>query len=270
MDGWAVEHLHLDRYLDRLGVTARPPSRAALDELHEAHVRAFSFDNIEVLLGVHRGVGLDAVQEKFVGRGRGGYCFEHTTLFAAALERLGYRIERRLGRVGSVDAPRTHAVVVVDVDGGRVLADPGFGMSPLRPIPLEDGAQDEAGGWRHRLALVDGAWELSRWRDGGWELMHAHDDARVRPVDFVLGHHYTSTHPSSHFTRGLMVTRHLDGRHVSLTHGTVTVRRPGEPTEHHEIGPDEVRSWIHELAVPLSEAEEAALMERLAALHDPA
>ena len=33
----------------------------------------------------------------------------------------------------------------------------------------------------------------------------------------------------------LMVTKHLDGRHVAVTHETVTVRRPGEPTEHRAL-----------------------------------
>src|SRR5690242_2337522 len=97
---WHFEQLDLDAYLARIGVPAAPPSRKALDELHEAHVRAFTFDNIDVLLDQHPGVTLDAVEGKFVARGRGGYCFEHGVLFAAALERLGYDVERRLGRVG--------------------------------------------------------------------------------------------------------------------------------------------------------------------------
>ena len=87
---WLTEQLDLGAYLRRIGAQPAPPSWAALDALHEAHVRAFSFDNIDVLLDQHPGVRLDAVQEKFVGRGRGGYCFEHAVLFAAALERLGY------------------------------------------------------------------------------------------------------------------------------------------------------------------------------------
>jgi arylamine N-acetyltransferase len=98
MDPWQVGRLDLDGYLARLGLPAKRPCREALDELHEAHVRAFTFDNIDVLLAQHPGVDLGAVQEKFVSRGRGGYCFEHSTIFAAALERLGYDVRRHLGR----------------------------------------------------------------------------------------------------------------------------------------------------------------------------
>jgi len=143
-DTWDIQSLDLDGYLDRLGVPARPPTKEALDELHEAHVRTFTFDNIDVLLGAHPGVGLDAVQAKFIGRGRGGYCFEHATLFAAAAERLGYDVRRRLGRVGDPAlAPRTHFVVEIALDGQRLLADPGFGMSVLHPILLEDGVEED-------------------------------------------------------------------------------------------------------------------------------
>src|SRR5687768_3229258 len=140
---WQIERLDLDAYLARIDLGAQPPSRSALDRLLEAHVRTFTFDNIDVLLEQHPGVGLDAVQNKFVGRGRGGYCFEHATLFAAALERLGYAVERRLGRVGDPnEKARTHNVVVVTLDNQRLLCDPGFGVSTLRAPPPVDGAED--------------------------------------------------------------------------------------------------------------------------------
>jgi N-hydroxyarylamine O-acetyltransferase len=224
-DLWQVATLDLEGYLARVGEGPLPPSRAALDALHEAHVRTFTFDNIDVLLDQHPGVGLGRVQEKFVGRGRGGYCFEHATLFAAVLERLGYDVTRRLGRVGPPETTaRTHCVVVVgDPDpgaGDQLLADPGFGMSLLRPLPLADGATDDFRGWSYRLREVRAgavpAWELSRWRDGVWELMHTHDELPVQPPDLVSGHHYTSTYPASHFRHLLMLTKHVDGAHVSL------------------------------------------------------
>ena len=270
---WHADRLDLDGYLARVGRPAEPPSRAALDALHEAHVRTFTFDNIDVLLDQHPGVGLEQVQAKFTGRGRGGYCFEHGSLFAAALDRLGYVVTRRLGRVGPPETTaRTHCVVAVDLDGERLLADPGFGMSLLRPIPLAHGATDDFGGWSYRLAEVRAgdvrAWELSRWREDRWELMHTHDELPVQPPDVVSGHHYTSTFPTSHFRHMLMVTKHDDGRygdgrHTSVTHQTVTVRRPGAPTEHREIDVSAVRDLLHELAVPLTDDEETRLLARV-------
>src|SRR5918993_4027657 len=159
-ESWQIDRLDLDGYLVRLGLSAPSPDREALDELHEAHVRAFTFDNVDVLLEQHPGVGLDALNDKFVGRGRGGYCFEHGTVFAAALERLGYDVRRHLGRVGDPDAGaqqgRTHMVVEVVLDGQRLLCDPGFGMSLLRPVPMVDGAEDDyLPGWRHRLRRTE-------------------------------------------------------------------------------------------------------------------
>ena len=268
---WQIERLDLDAYLGRIGVAAQPPSRAALDQLLEAHVRTFTFDNIDVLLEQHRGVGLDVVQSKFVGRGRGGYCFEHATLFAAALERLGYTVERRLGRVGDPDEKaRTHAVVVVTLDDDRLLCDPGFGVSTLRAIPLLDGAEDDYGGRTLRVREVpEGAgraWELHRRGQAGWELTHTHDELPVRPVDVVHGHHYTSTFPTSIFRQMLMVAGHGDDRHLTLTESTVTVRRAGAPAEHREITVDELPDLLHELRVPLTDAELERLMERLAEL----
>ena len=270
----------LDGYLTRVATSAPGtvtaadvgPTLAGLRALHEAHVRTFTFDNIDVLLDQHPGVGLEQVQAKFVGRGRGGYCFEHATLFAAVLSRLGYDVTRRLGRVGPPQtATRTHCVVVVDIEGERLLADPGFGMSFLRPLVLAEGTTDESSeggeGWSYRLrevrAGVVRAWELSRWRDETWELMHTHDELEVQPLDLVSGHHYTSTFPASHFRHGLMVTRHQEGRHTSLTHRAATVRRPGRPTEHREIEVAEVRDLLHELAVPLTDEEEAQLLDRV-------
>lgn len=277
---WEIDVLDLEAYLTRVGVTAREPSREALDELHEAHVRAFTFDNIDVLLGTHPGVTLAAVQAKFVTRGRGGYCFEHATLFAAVLERLGYEVRRRLGRVGEPAlAPRTHCVVEVTLGGRRLLADPGFGLSVLRPIPWEDGAEDDHGGWRYRLVRtyspgVGPGWELQRWREQTWERMHTTDELPVQPVDFVMGHHFTSTFPTTHFRHGLMLSRHgVDergiARHTTATATTVTVRRPGEPTEHRDLREGELAQLLHDLGVPLTADEESRLLEVVASLSRP-
>ena len=64
----------------------------------------------------------------------------------------------------------------------------------------------------------------------------------------------------------LMLTRHLDGRHVAVTHETVTVRRPGTPTEHRELREGELPDLLDELAVPLTADERAGLLARVKGL----
>ena len=268
-DLWGTDRLDLTAYLDRIGVTEPPgPSREALEELYDAHLRTFTFDNIDVLLEQHPGVDLPDVQAKFAGRGRGGYCFEHGTLLGAVLDRLGFAVERRLARVGPdpTAAGRTHLVVVVDLDGERLLLDPGFGLSVWRPIPLVDGAVDEVRGIAHRVRRGEQGWALERAKGDGWELMHTHDEALVVPSDVALGHHYTSTHPTVHFRHRLIMTKLFDDRHLSLTHDTVTIRREGEETEHREIGIDEAMGYLEEAEVPLTDEERRRLRERLATL----
>jgi N-hydroxyarylamine O-acetyltransferase len=78
-----------------------------------------------------------------------------------------------------------------------------------------------------------------------------------------MGHHWTSTFPASHFRNGLMVARHLPGRHVVVTHEAVTIRRPGEPTEHHELAAGELGEWLAVLEVPLTPDEEGRLLKRV-------
>lgn len=274
-DPWLTDELDLDAYLARVGVEAEAPSLDALTRLQTAHVRAFTFDNIDVLLGTHPGVSLPAIQEKFVGRGRGGYCFEHSSLFAAVLDRLGYAVSRHLGRVGDASvAPRTHLVVVVDLDEVRVLCDPGFGRNAaLGPIPLVDGSDVTTQGWRHGIRVVkDGtldAWEVLRHTGVEWEVMHTIDPLPVRPVDVAMGHHWTSTSPTSHFTKTLVCVADgvdEDGTAVkiSLTHEAVTIRRPGRETEYRAITPDDFETLpglIDGLGANLTPAEGLALVD---------
>ncbi len=268
----AAAGFDLDAYLARTGAVAAAPSPEALAALLTAHVRTFPFDNIDVLLEQHPGVGLDAVAEKFVGRGRGGYCFEHATLFHAVLVALGYDATLRLARVGDPDAaPRTHLGVVVVLDGRRLLADPGIGVPPLEPIPLEDGAELDGGIWPHRIVRVaegEGTgWQLWRRRAAGWELMHTTDELPVREVDVAMGHHWTSTSPVTHFRSTFMLARHdLDvGTPVqtSVTLDGVTERRAGAPSRNRPFDLAELPDLAHRLGANLTDHEAERLVAKL-------
>jgi len=58
----------------------------------------------------------------------------------------------------------------------------------------------------------------------------------------------------------------LDGRHVAVTHETVTVRRPGAPTQHRRLQEGELGELLDELSVPLTDDERAALDVRVKGL----
>jgi N-hydroxyarylamine O-acetyltransferase len=267
----------LDPYLARVGHHAEEPSVDALARLQAAHVRTHPFDNIDVLLEQHPGVTVEAVTRKFVGRGRGGYCFEHATLFHAAVVALGYDATLRLARVGDPQAaPRTHLGVVVTLDGVRWLADPGIGVPPLGPIPLEDGARNDGGIWPHEVRRVaEGpsgpGWQLWRERSGGWELMHTTDELPVRPVDVAMGHHFTSTHPTSHFRSTFMLARHDvadDGTptQTTVTLDGVTERRAGAPSSQRPLDPVELPGLVSRLGAHLTDDETVRLVGRVGQL----
>ena len=129
-------------YLDRIGWRGRlEASLGVLTGLMRAHMRAIPFENIDVLLGRGIRVDLDSVSAKLVTARRGGYCFEHATLFAAALAQAGFAPVAHSARVVMVTprsaAPRTHMFLSVTIDGTTYVLDPGFGgHGPLVPLPL--------------------------------------------------------------------------------------------------------------------------------------
>ena len=119
-DDWSVATLDLEAYLTRIGYTGpRDPTEPTLSGLYRAHLAAIRFENLGIFLDGGVRVDLGSVQEKIVGRGRGGYCYEHAQLLGAALERLGFGVERLLARVGpdgETARPRTHLTLRVRAD----------------------------------------------------------------------------------------------------------------------------------------------------------
>lgn len=165
MAGWDVSGFDLDAYLARTGAQ-RPAAAdlAALTHVHRAHALTIPFENLDVPLGRGVSVALPDVQAKLVGARRGGYCYEHGLLLSAALSALGFRVTRRLARIGDPEVHargRSHLVTLVELDGWTWLADTGFGSGLLEPVPLVDGLVTEQGGWAFRTVRgLDGGWRL--------------------------------------------------------------------------------------------------------------
>ncbi len=227
----------LTAYLARIGV-ARPsaPDLATLAAMQWGHVSTIPFENLDILLGRRIAIDLPSVVGKLVRGGRGGYCFEHNTLLAAALEALGYRVTRLAARVrwmATGPTPRTHMLLAVEVPGGaRQLVDVGFGGTcPTAPIPLgpfADGVEvamhhdryrlrAEGEGLVLQLASADGG-----WADMYWFTLEPHD-----AIDYEVANHYTSTHPQSRFVLGLICARTTREGRVTVRDNEVARRRGG-------------------------------------------
>jgi N-hydroxyarylamine O-acetyltransferase len=202
-----------------------------LSALHEAHVGAIPFENLDVLLGRPIALDLEALQAKMVAGRRGGYCFEQNTLFRGALDRLGFRVTSLAARVrAGVTSirPRTHMLLRVDLPGGPFLADVGFGgEGPVHPLPLAADRQVGEGDFAHRLHLEDGWWVLQGNVAGDWIDLYAFTLEPHYPIDFEMANHYTSTYPSSSFRRNLTAQRSWPEGRVILRNRDLVLRSGG-------------------------------------------
>jgi N-hydroxyarylamine O-acetyltransferase len=201
--------MRLDDYLQRVGVAAAPPTLDTLRRLHAAHRETFLFENLSIQTGGSISVMLDDIECKFLDRRRGGYCFEHNTLFAAALTALGFSTTPLLGRVrrGPPERwARTHMVLRVEIQGSAYLADVGFGAIGIaEPIPLEQSATATQRGICYTLRHADRLWVLSM-RDAV-QSMDLYEFAEEPQTlgDVIVANHFTSTHPESMFRKTLTI-----------------------------------------------------------------
>ncbi|WFD45015.1 hypothetical protein MPSI1_003691 [Malassezia psittaci] len=224
---WETNALNLDAYLRRISHPGLgDTSTEALRSLVKAHVTAIPFENLDSASGVKPCLGLQEVQEKLVYRKRGGYCFEHVTLFAAVLDRLGFRINRRLSRMFP-DHPGSTTHVLVEVEtrdsDQKWLADVGFGGGMIEPMPIVSGAIVDQLGVPHRLTRKDDFWQLEKKQtDENWTAQHAWAQIPVYPIDFNVMNHYIATCPDSPFYGRPVVWRIKDGLLVQLTGTTLT------------------------------------------------
>jgi N-hydroxyarylamine O-acetyltransferase len=271
-DEWSAGKLDLGAYLNRIGYSGPvTPTEPTLDALHRAHLAAIPFENLDIMLGRPVRVDLESIQDKLVRGKRGGYCFEHGQLFGAALERIGFSVDRLLARVarglGASVGARTHLTLRVRTPDrmGLWLADVGFGASPPGPLSLRrlrSGGPQVLDGWIYEVApdpVPDsGVWELRELQGSSWETLYRFDDLRVYPPDVVMANHYTSTHPDSWFTQKPVVARRSPDSVTSLLGRTLTVTRPGHVKERRDLDDGEWVSCLRETFGLSFTPEEAA------------
>jgi N-hydroxyarylamine O-acetyltransferase len=236
--------LIVDRYLERVGLDG---SDTSLETLCRAHVQSIPYENLDVRLGREIRLDVDSLVAKLVDARRGGYCYEHNTLFAAVLEELGYSVTRLLARVrmGDVVSPRpaTHMVLRVDDQ----IVDVGFGSAvPLGPVPFDGEATYGAWTWRSSRTTSPEGEDV--WKVSLLDLpMFTFADRAAHPVDYIAPNHFSSTHPLSIFTQFVIATRwREDGVQIGLNGCTFKERRPDWSEHDTEIDPADLGSVLSE------------------------
>ena len=211
---------HLDAYLARIGLDGRP----SLAELHRAHVSSIPFENLQSHGGEPVSLALSDLERKIVAGRRGGYCFEHNLLFAAALQELGFEVEPMLARVrwaapsGTV-RHRGHLLLRVTGEGGVWHADVGFGAGTLlEPIPFGPGEEQEQEGWRFRVVKDGEELVLQSVLEGQWSDLYGFIPKPAPFVDLETSNWFTCTNPASPFVTGLLIaTQGADGTRTTLS-----------------------------------------------------
>ncbi|MFD9797149.1 arylamine N-acetyltransferase [Streptomyces sp. NPDC059070] len=274
--GWSGDGIDLDAYLARIGHEGeRAPTLAVLRALQRAHVTSIPFENFNAVLGKPVALDIATVQERLVGGGRGGYCYEHVVLFAAALERLGFEFTALIGRVtlGSDKIlPATHALLGVRPvdDDGLWLCDVGFGAGPLEPIEIVDGTEVDLDGWRFRMERRDGVlgvdhWWLHQFREDGWEDRHTFTLTEQYPFDYAVGSHFVSTNPRSPFVRRVFAQKFTATGHHRLDGNVWTTFGPDGSWTERKIEPGELAGVLAEpFGIVPDEDELVRLREGLA------
>lgn len=271
--------MDLEAYLDRVGYDGdRAPSARTLTALHRAYVAAIPFENLDVVLG--RGIPLDleSLQDKLVRRPRGGYCNEQNLLFAAVLERLGFRVTRLLARIrnGSDKVrPRSHAMLRVETGGDEAgdaaegggsvwLADVGFGGEGLlEPIPLVAGTSVRQGGWSYRLDRErNGGGVVRSLHPDGWIDLYAFKVDEQRHADYVVANYFTSTNPSSPFVGQVLVQQTAPDKRNVLHDHDLTVSRPDGTAEHRRLTAEEFAEVLAATFGIVLDREEVAIALR--------
>jgi N-hydroxyarylamine O-acetyltransferase len=244
-DNAALAAADLAAYLTRIGYDGPvAPTRAVLDRLHLLHPQSIPFENLNPFAGLAPRLDLASIVEKLVRSKRGGYCFEHSTLFRAALATFGFQATPLAARVlmGQPEdrqTAQTHKLLRLTCEGEDLIADVGFGgMTLTGPIRLEPNLEQPTPHEPYRLMQTGEDWWLHAKVAGEWRLLYRFTLRPPWPIDEEVSNHYVATHPSSAFTNTLRVARILPRGRLALLNRRLTEHRLGETSLVQDIADD--------------------------------
>lgn len=214
-------------FFERIGMDAGTQvelSAEFLGRVQAACVLNIAYENLNILEGKPIQLTAEALFDKIVTRGRGGYCFELNGLLADMLRQMGFAVSQRFARYlrGEKEIPmRRHRVVVVSLDGADYMLDIGVGqVAPRLPLKIAEGLVQEQNGETYKFIRdVRHGWVLWDVHHGNWQEYICFNDDEVYDVDFVQPSFFCEAHPDSVFNKEPMIAiktqrgrKTIDGR----------------------------------------------------------
>ncbi len=198
----------LQAYLNRIYYKGEiSPSEKVLNDLHLAHATSVPFENLDVYLRKPIKLDIESLQNKIVKNKRGGYCFEQNLLFAQALETIGFNVKRLSARVRlgtNKILPKTHMLMIVNVENNEWLADVGFGGDGLLlPVKFKIDEISEQFKWKYKIITENNSFVLQSFKEDEWKDLYIFTLEKQELIDYELANYYTSTHPESKFVKTL-------------------------------------------------------------------
>ena len=230
-------------FLERIGYRGPiDPSAETLRRLHVAHLLTVPFENLSIHAGEPIILKDEALFQKIVERGRGGFCYELNGLFAALLRALGFRVEMLsagvMNRAGEFGPEFDHMALLVTLEE-RWLADVGFGDSFVEPLLLDEREKQAQGPSAYRID-DDGDRLVLMRRDGGggWAAQYRFGLEPHIYADYAGMCQYHQTSPESHFTRGRVCSRLTTGGRVTIS-GSRLITTSGNQRQERELAGEE-------------------------------
>jgi len=242
-----TESIDLDGYFGRIGYTgAREPTLATLRAIHAAHPQTFAFENLDPLMRTPVRIDVQSIQQKVLGAGRGGYCYELNGLLGHVLRALGFQVAglsaRALFGHAPGSTPRTHMLLKVETEEGPHIADVGFGSRTLSaPLRLEERSEQQTPHGPYRLIRAGAYLEEQALIDGEWQSLYRFTLEEQTPQDYEVCNWYHSTNPTSYFTTKVMVSRFDGEKRLGLFNDKFSIHHPDGRTERRILsGPAEI------------------------------
>ena len=181
-----------------------------LGRVQTACVTHIAYENLDILNGKPLNLDADALFEKIVLKGRGGYCFELNGLLAHMLGKMGFSVSERFARFlrGENEIPmRRHRVTVVTLEDGDYFMDIGVGqIAPRLPIKMEEHLVQTQNGETYRFKRdARHGWVLWELHHGAWREYLAIPNDIAYPVDFIQPSFFCENHPDSIFRKQRMI-----------------------------------------------------------------